>query len=237
MKRDRFSTKGKDFWNKEYKSAGHLALSNNPSEDFMKFTRWLLREHGNEFLSKRASALDLGCGNGRNLIYLSQNFGVKGLGIDISKEAIEQAKSMSADLPLEYIVGSIATDLPVPDSSQTFVMDMMTSHFLKLDEREKLISEIARVLKPGGWLFLKTFLKDEDEHAQRLIKENPAEEKNSYIHPKIGLAEHVFTEDEIEKSLKDKFTIEKITKSHGHLKNGQAFKRRSMSIYAQRNFD
>jgi SAM-dependent methyltransferase len=196
------------------------------------------RKEGRAQLNPLRKVADFGCGNGRNLVFLSEQFGMRGVGYDISREAIAQAVELSNGLPIEYEVRSIEGTFPnLTDESITLALDMMTSHFLKLDEREKLISEIARVLKPGGWLFLKTFLKDEDEHAQRLIKENPAEEKNSYIHPKIGLAEHVFTEDEIEKSLKDKFTIEKITKSHGHLKNGQAFKRRSMSIYAQRNFD
>lgn len=236
MKFGRKNNNSKDFWNKEYKDSSHLALSNNPSEDLIKFARWLERAYGNEQLNHRNSVLDLGCGNGRNLIFLCSEYGLKGKGIDISKEAVEQAISQSNDLPIEYEVGSIANPLPVPDDSQMFVLDMMTSHFLNKEEREKLVKEIFRVLKPGGWLFFKTFLADEDAHVKRLIKENPASESGSYIHPKIGVAEHVFTETEVQELLSDMFTIEKITKSHGHLKNGQAHKRRSMSIYAQRNF-
>jgi ubiquinone/menaquinone biosynthesis C-methylase UbiE len=111
---------------------------------------------------------------------------------------------------------------------------MMTSHFLKANERKNLISEITRVLKPGGFFFWKTFLLDEDQHAERLLKESPADEAGSYIHPKIGVAEHVFTENEVTEALKNNFTIHKITKSHHHLAHGQAAKRRSMSIYAQK---
>jgi SAM-dependent methyltransferase len=232
MKRKRFAGKGQQFWDKEYKDKNHLALSINPSEDLMKFTRWLEREHGREFLNPTLSVLDLGCGNGRNLIYLAQTFGMKGLGLDNSQEAINQAKAASKDLPIEYQTRSIAEPLIATDESQTFVLDMMTSHFLNEEERNKLLTEIARVLKPNGWLFWKTFLRDEDEHAERLLRESPAKEKGSYIHPKIGLAEHVFTEAEIESVLAGKFTIQKILKSHAHLRRGQAFKRRSISIYA-----
>lgn len=237
MKRKRFAGKGQEFWDREYKGGNHLALSENPSDDLMKFTRWLEREHGRAYLNPTAAALDLGCGNGRNLIFLARNFGVKGIGVDISKEAIAQAKNASASLPIEYQIRSITESLPVADETQTFVLDMMTSHFLKKEDRERLLAEIARVLKPGGWLFLKTFLRDEDEHAERLLRENPAEETGSYIHPKIGLAEHVFTETEIENALSENFTIRRITKSHGHLRRGQAFKRRSISVYAERKFD
>jgi len=235
MNRNRFNKTSHDFWNKEYKGANHLALSENPSEDLEKFARWLLREYGKEYLNVKASALDLGCGNGRNLIYLAKNFGVRGIGFDISDEAISQAKKLSGSLPIEYQTRSIAEPLPVPDSSQTFALDMMTSHFLKADERKNLISEISRVLKPGGLFFWKTFLLDEDEHAERLLRESPAEETGSYIHPKIGVAEHVFSEDEATLALSENFIIHKITKSHRHLMRGHAAKRRSMSIYAQKN--
>ncbi len=235
-KRKRNAAADGGFWNKEYKGAKHLALSENPSEDLVKFTRWLMREHDREYLNPATSVVDLGCGNGRNLIYLARTFGMKGVGLDTSSEAISQAKIASAGLPIEYETQSIANPLPFTDESQTIVLDMMTSHFLRSEERERLRSEIARVLKPGGWLFWKTFLRDEDEHAERLLRENPADEKGSYIHPKIGLPEHVFTEREIETALSGsgQFIIQKIYKSHGHLRRGLAFKRRSISVYAQK---
>lgn len=227
--------RGKEFWNAEYKHGHHLTLSENPSEDMIKFTRFLERQSGRVYLNPISSVLDLGCGNGRNLIYLSETFGMRGVGYDISAEAIEIAKKLSTGFPIEYHTRSIIGALGLPDKSQTLILDMMTSHFLKLKERENLLRELIRVLRPDGWLFLKTFLLDEDEHAERLLKENPADEAGSYIHPKIGVAEHVFTEDEIRKVLEPYFTIHKIEKSHRHRASGKAFKRRSMSVYAQKS--
>ncbi len=165
----------KDFWNREYKTSEHLALSTAPSEDLEKFTRFLEREYKREFLNGYARVLDLGCGNGRNLIYLVQAYGIKGIGYDISDEAIKQARHASAGLPIAYEVRSIAEPLPLPDASQTFVLDMMTSHFLRKAEREALRQEIVRVLRPGGWLFFKSFLADEDLNVKRLLREHPAD--------------------------------------------------------------
>lgn len=231
-------TKSKKFWDKEYKGNSgqnkHLALSNNPSEDLIKFTRWLSRNSESNVLTSRSSVLDLGCGNGRNLIYLAKTYGVKGVGYDISNEAVNQATQLSKGLSLEYEARSIAGTLTVEDQSQDLVLDMMTSHFLNQEERVVLSKEIARVLKRGGWLYFKTFLRDEDIHAERLLRQNPAEEKGSYIHPKIGVAEHVFTEAEIEEMLKDNFIIHKMLRSHRHREKGHAGKRRSISIYAER---
>jgi SAM-dependent methyltransferase len=226
--------KSRQFWNKEYKHGHHLTLSDNPSEDMIKFTKFLERQFGRTYLNPTARVVDLGCGNGRNLIYLAQNFGMRGTGYDISAEAIETAKTLSVNLPIEYLARSIKGKLDLPDASQTLALDMMTSHFLDASERKELFSEIIRVLKPNGWLFWKTFLLDEDEHAERLLRENPAAEIGSYIHPKIGVAEHVFTEDEVRETLAEHFVIHKIDKSHKHRASGRAFKRRSMSVYAQK---
>ncbi len=225
---------GQGFWDGEYKDGGHLALSLNPSEDLEKFTRWLEREYGNTYMNVTSSVLDLGCGNGRNLFWLAQNFGVRGVGYDISGEAITQAKRHATKdkLPLEYTTRSIANPIPFPDDSQSLALDMMTSHFLSSTERENLMKEIFRVLKPGGFLFYKTFLLDEDANAKRMLKESPGKEHNTYIHPKIGVAEHVSTEEEIESEYGTLFTIEKIHKSHRH--RGKGAKRRSIAVYIRK---
>ncbi|MEK7152305.1 MAG: class I SAM-dependent methyltransferase, partial [Patescibacteria group bacterium] len=72
MKQKGGKNEGKTFWNKEYRQGEHLALSTRESEDLIKFTLWLKREYGGDFLNPSDSVLDLGCGNGRNLIYLAQ---------------------------------------------------------------------------------------------------------------------------------------------------------------------
>ena len=226
--------KGQAFWNEEYREAGHFALSETQSEDLEKFTRWLIREYGNSVLNVMASVLDLGTGNGRNLIWLAKTFNVRGTGYDISTEAIKQAKqrALLEEIPLAFEARSIAGSFTVPDESQTVVLDMMTSHFLKEAERRFLINEIFRVLKPGGFLFYKTFLLDEDRNAHRMLRDNPSGETNTYIHPEIGVAEHVSTEEEIEALYGEKFEIKKIERSHRH--KGRYAKRRSVTLYLEK---
>jgi ubiquinone/menaquinone biosynthesis C-methylase UbiE len=225
---------GQGFWDSEYKDGGHLALSLNPSEDLEKFTRWLEREYGNAYMNVTSSVLDLGCGNGRNLFWLAETFGIRGIGYDISGEAVSQAKRHATQkkLSLEYTARSIAGPILLPDESQSLVLDMMTSHFLNVSERSVLMKEIFRVLKPGGFLFYKTFLLDEDANAKRMLKESPGSEPNTYIHPKIGVAEHVSTEEEIYATYGALFTIEKIHKSHRH--HGKNAKRRSIVAYIRK---
>jgi SAM-dependent methyltransferase len=225
----------KSFWESEYRDGGHLKLSMNPSEDLEKFTRWLIRERGHALLNVTSSVLDLGCGNGRNLIWLAEIFGMRGVGYDIAHEAVTRANTYAKEhaLALSCEARSIAGTLTLPDASQTLVLDMMTSHFLTTTERIALIDEIHRVLKPGGFLFYKTFLLDEDQHAARMLRENPSGEENTYIHPQIGVAEHVMTEDEIESLYSGKFTIHAIHKSHRH--KGKDAKRRSITVYLEKS--
>lgn len=233
------SDKHRDFWNREYKTSEHLTLSTHPSEDLQKFCRWAERDYKREFLNPRGTVLDLGCGNGRNLIYMAESYGMRGVGYDISDVAIKDAEKMSEGLPIRYEVRSIADLIDMPDESVTIILDMMTSHFLKQAERAVLKAEILRVLRPGGWLFFKTFLADEDINVRRLLKEHPADEEFSYIHPKMGVYEYVYDEDRMRAFYEPEFEIHKILKSHKHLRPGRvgddrAGKRRTMSAYMQK---
>lgn len=213
-----------------------MQLSDEPAEDLEKFCRWAERNFGRRFLNPLALALDLGCGNGRNLIYLAKNFGMRGVGYDISDVAIKQAEGASKELPIKYTVRSIEGVIDLKDNSVDVVLDMMTSHFLKEKEREVLRVEILRVLKPGGWLFYKSFLADQDLHVRRLLRDNPADEQDAYIHPELGVYEHVWTEQSLHEFFSPSFDIHKVERSHKHMNNGKAFKRRTVVAYLQKNF-
>lgn len=227
---------GTAFWDSEYTKAEHLALSTEASDDLEKFCRWLVRETKGAVLNPLSSVVDLGCGNGRNLTYLSRAFGIRGFGYDSSSAAIKEARALSQDLPLTYEVRSIAgTFESIPNESQMLALDMMSSHFLKADERTVLRDEVHRMLKPGGYLFMKTFLLDGDLHSKRLLEENPAEEEHSYIHPVIGVQEHVYSEEELINFLEEKFTVHRTYASHKHVSRGKARKRRTIAVYAQKD--
>jgi ubiquinone/menaquinone biosynthesis C-methylase UbiE len=227
---------GATFWDKEYTNPEHLKLSTVESEDLAKFTRWLIRQKREDILQPGESAVDAGCGNGRNLIYLAKQFDMKGVGVDISSAAVAQAKRASTDFSINYHVGSAGAPLPSEDESQSVALDMMTSHFLNKEERTALRDELYRSLKPGGFLFMKTFLKDEYLHTARLLKDHPGPEEGSYIHPVMGVPEYVYSEDELVEFLGEKFIIRKISRSHRHRTKKGAGKRRTISVYAEKDY-
>ncbi len=241
--------KKKDFWNEQYSKPTHLELSDEPAEDLQKFCRHLERTSGREFLQVTTRAVDIGCGNGRNLVWLAKTYGVHGLGYDASSVAIDDARKASHALyeeqvatgyvgpeRLNFIVQNMNKPIPLGDASCAIALDMMASHVLKSAEREALMYEILRVLKPNGWLFFKTFILEEDLIAARMLREFPADEPGMYVHPEIGIPEYVWTVPEIKRQFGDYFDIVKIEKSFKHKHaDGRAWKRRTACVYLQKN--
>lgn len=227
--------KQKNFWDKEYAQASHLAMSDTHSEDLEKFTRFLQRKSGKQLLNVTTKLVDVGCGNGRNAIFLAREFDMHGLGYDLSDEAISAARKAAEGLPLTFEKRALTDPIPLPDESVTIALDMMASHVLNRAEREALRAEILRVLKPGGWLFFKTFLRDGDRNAEALLKEFPGTEEGTYIHPEIKIPEYVSWESDIYDFYEPYFTVHKLERSHKHInKRGKAWKRRTASVYLER---
>lgn len=261
----------KTFWNKEYSDPKHLTMSAEAASDLLTFEKWATRNAEWFPFPKDGVVLDVGCGNGRNIIPLCAEYDMKGVGFDISGTAIEQAKKVlefnSKDrtdeegnvipgkkVDIRFKTQSASDPIELEDQSVDVVLDMMTSHYLRQAERETYVKELARVMKPYGWLFFKTFILEGDLHIKRLIHEHPDRgevitdekgnivgnlpaEENSYIHPKIGVYEHVFTESEIVDLYTPYFVIHKMLKSYKHIKDGKAFKRRTVSVYMERKRD
>lgn len=224
---------GTNFWDKEYTQADHLALSTEPSEDFLKFTRFCER-HYPHLLAPESLAFDAGCGNGRQLRYLKEHYAMRVAGYDSSAAAIKQARDVCNDTEGAIAVRSIAEPILLPDETCTITLDMMSSHFLSKNERARLRDELARVLISGSMLLMKTFLRDDDLHTARLLRDHPGPEEYSYIHPIIGVPEYVYSEVELREFLAPHFTIVRIYRSHKHRYRGQARKRRTITVYAQK---
>src|SRR5690606_22140448 len=87
--------------------------------------------------------------------------------------------------------------LPQASASVDLVVSIMVLHLLSKEAREKLVSEVARVLQPGKFFCFRTFALEGDKNAKRLIEEYPAHEENSYRFPDTGHVEHLFTQPEL----------------------------------------
>jgi arsenite methyltransferase len=98
------------------------------------------------------TVLDLGMGTGLDLLIASRKVGPSGqvIGVDMTEEMIERAKEniKVAGVTNVEVRKGLIEDLPVDSSSVDWVISNCVINLSP--EKEKVFSEIARVLKPGG---------------------------------------------------------------------------------------
>lgn len=95
--------------------------------------------------------LDVGCGTGDDVLTLAALVGPGGraFGLDSSRLMIEEARERACDLelPAEFVIGSVY-DLPFAD--ETFDAVRSDRVFQHLDDHARALSEMMRVVRPGG---------------------------------------------------------------------------------------
>ncbi len=94
-----------------------------------------------------ARVVDVGCGAGRTVAYLRRSLGLDAVGVDL--ELPERPRCAGPELPLVRAQGE---RLPFPDGAAAAVL--LECVLSVAADRERLLSECARVLGPGGTLVL-----------------------------------------------------------------------------------
>lgn len=98
--------------------------------------------------------LDLGSGTGYPALLAAQTVGSDGtvIGIDLAEQMLNAAQRKASSLKLSNVTFRTGDVTTLPFKAASF--DAITSRFclMFLPEIPKATAEIARVLKPGGWL-------------------------------------------------------------------------------------
>ncbi|KKN07089.1 hypothetical protein LCGC14_1070740 [marine sediment metagenome] len=151
------------------------------------------------FKNKRVQkVLDLGCGTGRHLIYLSKK-GFDVYGFDASPKALSLATQWleEENLNVELKLARMEEQFPYDDDYFDAIISIQVIHHNKIREILKTIGEIERILKKEGLIFI-TFPKLGKTWEQSAnLKEV---EKGTYVPQKgkeKGLLHHFFTIEEI----------------------------------------
>lgn len=149
-------------------------------------------------INEKQKILEIGCGQGFNTFLLSKNKKNKVVGIDLSKKEIEIAKKRYPNVDFKVMN---AEDLKFKSNSFDIVYAIEVLEHI--DSLKKVLSEIKRVLKKGGWLMVSIpYYKSEEW----LLKLRPTYFKEIH-HVRI------FKKNELDKLLKNKgFVIGKKTK-------------------------
>ncbi len=126
-------------------------------DETFKFTKERLEKNGvdPQTLFKDKVVLDGGCGSGKFSAAIARFGAAQVIGLDLGGKGLEFARKQAEKAPygknLEYAHGSLL-DIPRKDASVDMVWSNGVIHHTL--DYEKCISEFARIIKPGGTLFL-----------------------------------------------------------------------------------
>lgn len=132
-----------EYWDRKYEADG---LQKDDPEEYRKQIFYPLIV---PYLEQGKKYLDAGCGLAGWVAFLrARGFDVEG--IDASKKAIESAKRVHPDLPIQT---ADVLNLPFPDNSFDGYLAIGVWEYAE-DNTKKVATEAKRILKSGGKLFI-----------------------------------------------------------------------------------
>ena len=140
------------------------------------------RYHRDQFLHllplPGRQTVDVGCGEGRLTRHLKQ-LGHRMVGIDASPSMIAAARALDSSMELHV---ADAAALPLEDASADLAIAFMSLH--DIDAMPQAVSEIARILTPGGKLcFAIVHPINSAGQFERSAADAPFVIKGDYLHP------------------------------------------------------
>ena len=116
---------------------------------------WLTR-----YVDPRACILDFGCGYGRTLAELLRAGYPNTIGLDLSFGMLTRCRS---DFPGMRLIQNSGGTIPLRRHSADFVLLFAVLTCIPRDEdQQAVLSEIARVLRPGGLVYISDLLLNDD---------------------------------------------------------------------------
>lgn len=102
------------------------------------------------------TVIDAGCGSGAAMRYLREKYPfwkIHGIDPNPPEQVMQEGKEPlpASEEPLKILAGE-AEQMPFPDTSADVVL--MECSFSKTWDPSRALSEVLRVLKPGGWLLM-----------------------------------------------------------------------------------
>lgn len=143
-----------------------LDLANNPS-----IQRYPLQMY--HYLAAKTNiagktVLEIGSGRGGGARHIASTMNPAFYtGMDLAQSAVDLANKLHSLPNLKFIQGS-AESIPLPDNSIDVVINVESCH--AYGSVEKFLSEVKRVLKPGGFLLLVDFRNEKNVENMTTLK-------------------------------------------------------------------
>ncbi|MFC1993033.1 class I SAM-dependent methyltransferase [Chloroflexota bacterium] len=130
---------------------------NQIAPSWYNFRHWSIFRTELEALAKRwlkGKLLNIGCAHGPDFLPFKQGFEL--YGVDFSEEMLKFAQKYSQKFDFSVNLSlADASHLPYGDETFDWAISVATYHHIKgSEERQAALSELRRVLKPGGEAFI-----------------------------------------------------------------------------------
>ncbi len=125
-----------------------MAFGNEPEPELAKFVKSSKR---------RGKALDLGCGDGRNALFLAK-MAYNVTGVDVSKVAVKKLDSIAGEKNLSRFLETVhsdARDFNYPINSYDLVVAVTLFDHIPKNDLAPLFEKVAKSIKTDGILFTK----------------------------------------------------------------------------------
>jgi 2-polyprenyl-3-methyl-5-hydroxy-6-metoxy-1,4-benzoquinol methylase len=116
-----------------------------------EYDHWLADLQGH--IPQRGQILDIGCGCGIPVARQLAAAGHQVTGVDISDVQIERARRL---VPSGIFIRADVTGIDFPQDSFDAVICLYALIHMPLDHQPRVLRDIARWLRPGGWLLATT---------------------------------------------------------------------------------
>jgi len=184
------------FWETEFsdKSIFPGIHDNSPTSFLVEFEKKYLKKLGKP---EKIKILDIGCGNGRNSLYLSK-LGYKVIATDFSGNAIKLARKNDLDSKIKFIHQDIANYWTQIKSHEfDAIADINVTICIPEKGRQRVIGEAKRVLRAKGLYLFCGIARTE------WVDKEPGPEVNSTIFSDSGKFEKQYTKEELLETYSD----------------------------------
>jgi SAM-dependent methyltransferase len=177
-------------WEAIYRAQGHVF------QEILPFFAPMVQEFRRR---KVRRVLDLGCGNGRHVVFLARaGFAVAGLDISISGLRLTQQWLAQEGLRADLALADFRAPLPLESGAFDALLSTQVIHHARLAEVRQAIAEIHRLLAPGGLAVISVAARKDE--GLPYIEGEPG----TFIPqsgPERGLPHHLFSPQELEAEL------------------------------------
>jgi len=132
-------------------------------------------------VSKNSIVYDIGCGDGRIVIYAAKTYGARGVGIDIEPERIRESKVNARVAGVEKLVRFELADATKVDISEATVVTM----YLLPESNELLRPKLEKELTPGVFVVTHNYMIpgwEDKEVTSSVVRDSEAKEHTVFLY-------------------------------------------------------